>query len=53
MNTAKALPANIIIGSNHGYRISSNSNYSIWGNNSNVADTEVRLMGYSNSFTGH
>ena len=36
MNIVKALPADTIIGSNHGHRISGNSNYNIWSNNSNV-----------------
>jgi hypothetical protein len=36
MHTVKALPANTITGSNHGYRISSNSDYNIWGNNSYI-----------------
>ena len=36
MNIAKALPADTIIGSNRGHRISGNSNYNIWGNNSCV-----------------
>jgi hypothetical protein len=39
MNIVKALLANTVIGNNHG--IGSNSNYSIWGNNSCVHDTGV------------
>ena len=34
MNIVKVLPANTITGSDHG--ISGNSNYNIWGNNSDV-----------------
>jgi hypothetical protein len=41
MNIVKALPVNTIIGSNHGIRISSNSNYIIWNNNSSVYGTGV------------
>jgi hypothetical protein len=39
MNIVKALPADIITGSDHG--TSSNSNYNIWGNNSCVYGTGV------------
>jgi hypothetical protein len=41
MNIVKALPADTITGSNHGHGISSNSNYSIWYNNSSVYGTGV------------
>jgi len=41
MNIAKALPANTIIGSDHGHRIGSNPNYCIWDNNSDVHGTGV------------
>jgi hypothetical protein len=41
MNIVKALLADTIIGSNHGHRISSNSNYNIWGDNSSVLGTGV------------
>jgi hypothetical protein len=41
MNIVKVPPADTIIGSNYGHRISSNSNYNIWGNNSNVYDPGV------------
>ena len=50
MNIAKALPANIIIGNNHGHRISGNSNYSIWGNNSSVHGTGFFFLSYLHSF---
>ena len=36
MNIAKVLPADTIIGSNHGHRISGNSDYNIWGDNSYI-----------------
>jgi hypothetical protein len=42
MNIVKVQPANTIIGSNHGHRISSNSNYNIWGNNSSVYGAGVQ-----------
>ena len=36
MNIAKALPADTITGSDHGHRISGNSNYNIWCNTSYI-----------------
>ena len=44
MNIAKALLANTIIGNNHGHRISSNSNYRIWDNNSSVYGPGVSII---------
>jgi hypothetical protein len=41
MNIAKALPADTTTGSNHEHRISGNSNYSVWYNNSSVYGTGV------------
>jgi len=43
MNIAKVPPANTIIGSNYGHRISGNSNYNIWNNNSNVYVSGVSM----------
>jgi len=43
MNIVKARPANTIIGSNHGHRISSNPNHTFWGNNSSVHGTGVSM----------
>jgi len=36
MHIVKARLADTIIGSNHEHRISGNSNYTIWGNNSYI-----------------
>jgi hypothetical protein len=44
MNIAKAPPANTIIGNNHGHRISSNSNYIIWDNNSCISGSGVSII---------
>ena len=41
MNTVKVLPADTIIGSNHG--ISGNSNYNIWSDTSNIHGRGVSM----------
>ena len=41
MNIVKVQPADTVIGSNHGHRISGNSNYNIWYNNSYIHDAGV------------
>jgi len=41
MNIVKALPADTIIGSNHGHGISGNSDYRVWYNNSCIFGTGV------------